>query len=107
MNWMNDERRCRVHQSRGTAAAIVASDLPAVIGPVQNRLPLPTAAVEVALVAVLPDRRNMPRDRPPSSNLSRVVARPPAHEVPAVPLEPPAWILRMNPTFAAPLGERL
>ena len=35
----------------------------------QHRLPLPPPALEIAGVAVLPNRRHVPRDRPPSPDL--------------------------------------
>jgi hypothetical protein len=83
------------------------SDPAAVIGPVQHCLPLPSPAVAVASFAMLPDRRDVPLDRSPSSNLPRVVACPPAQVIPAVPLKPSARILWMNPAVPTPFGERL
>ena len=83
------------------------SDRSAVIGPVQNRLSLLSAALDVARLAMFADGRDVPRDPLPPADLPAVVARAPAHVVPAVPLKPATRILRMNPAVAAPLGERL
>ena len=81
------------------ASPMATLDFPAVVGPVQHRLSLLPPAVEVARFAVLPDRRDVPRDGPPSPDLPRVVGAPAAHVVAAVPLEPAARILRTNPAI--------
>ncbi len=83
--------------TEGAARARSTSDLPAVVGPVKDRLPLAAPAPEVARLAVLPDRRHVPGDRPPAPDLPRVVGAPAAHVVPAVPLKPAARILRVDP----------
>ena len=44
----------------------------------------------------------MSRDRPPPPDLARIVGAPAAHVVAAVPLEPAARILRMDPALPAP-----
>ena len=79
----------------------------AVVCPVQDGLPLSPPALEIAWFAVLPNRRDVPRDRPPAPDLPRVVGGSAAHVVAAIPLEPPAWILLVDPSVAAPDGERL
>ena len=89
------------------AHGISASNLPAVVRPVEHRLPLPPPALEIAWLAVLPNRRDVAGDRPPSPDLTRIVRRPAAHVIAAVPLEPAARVLRTNPALAAPRGERL
>ena len=81
--------------------------LPAVVGPVKDGLPLAPPTFEIARLAVLPNRRHVPRDRPPASNLPGVVGGSTTHVVAAIPLEPPAWILRVDPSAATPDGERL
>ena len=78
------------------------SQFPGVVGPVQHGLALLPPALQVAGLAVLPDRRNVPRDRSPSPNLPDVVGATPAHVVAAVPLEPAAWVLFVDPALAAP-----
>ena len=90
---------------RGPRAA--RSELTAVIGPVQDRLPLLPAALEVARLAMLSNRCDMPGDRPPSPDLTRVVRRAATHVVPAVPLKPPAWILAVDPAVPPPDRQRL
>ena len=85
----------------------LVSNLPAVVGPMQQRLSLPPAALEVAALAIVPYRRRMASDCPPSPDLPLVVPAPAPHVVAAVPLKPPARILRANPTVPPPYGERL
>src|SRR5687767_11943758 len=84
-----------------------ASDPPAVIRPMQDSLSLPAAAVKIARLAVGDDLRHVPADRPPSSNLPRIVGRPATHVVAAIPLKPSARIRRPDPTVAPPDGQRL
>ena len=81
--------------------------LSAVVCPVKDGLPLAPPTFEIARFAVLPNRRHMPRDRPPASNLPGVVGGSAAHVVAAIGLEPPTWILLVNPSAATPDGERL
>src|SRR5690606_25799120 len=57
--------------------------------------------------AVLPDLRDVAPHRLPASDLARIVAHAAAHEIAAVPLEPAAWIVRVNPALAAPFRQRL
>src|SRR6185295_1201193 len=79
----------------------------AVVCPVQGGLPLAPPTFEIARFAVLPNRRHVPRDRPPASNLPGVVDGSAAHVVAAIPLEPPTWILLVDPSAATPHGARL
>ena len=81
--------------------------LSAVVCPVKDGLPLAPPTLEIARFAVLPNRRHVPRDRPPASNLPGVVSGSAAHVVAAIPLEPPTWILPVDPSAATPDGERL
>ena len=81
--------------------------LSAVVRPVKDGLPLAPPTFEIAQFAVLPNRRHVPRDRPPASNLPGVVSGSAAHVVAAIPLEPPTWILLVDPSAATPDGERL
>lgn len=78
----------------------------AVVRPVKNRLPLPSAALEVALLAVPADRGDVPLHCAPSPDLPCIIATAAAHVVPAVPLKPPARILRTDPSVPPPLRER-
>src|SRR5687767_14344727 len=81
--------------------------LSAVVRPLKERLPLASPAIEIARFAVLPNGCHVPTNRAPASNLPGVVGGSAAHEVAAIPLEPPTRILVMDPTAAAPDGERL
>src|SRR5581483_4709285 len=83
-------------------------DLPAVVGPLQQRLALAPAAAEVAGIAVLLHLPQVPAHRLPAADLAAILlGHPAAHVVAAVPLEPAAGIVRMDPAFAAPFRERL
>src|SRR5262245_33648287 len=96
--------------SRGSCRSFwhaAALQLAAVVGPVENRLPLPPPALEIAGLAVLADLRHVPRDRPPPSDLPRIVRGPPPHVVAAVPLKPAARILSADPALLPPHRERL
>ena len=68
----------------------------AVVRPMQHGLPLLPPALEIASFAVLPNGRHVPSNRAPSSNLPHIVGASPAQVVAAVPLEPPARILRVE-----------
>src|SRR5688572_9186796 len=84
-----------------------ASDPPAVIRPMEDRLSLPATAVKIARLALTDDLRHVPANRPPSSNLPRIVRRAAAHVVAAIPLEPAARVLRPYPPVSPPHGQRL
>ena len=73
----------------------------------KDGLSLPPPTLEIARLAVLPNRRHVSGDRTPASNLPGVVGGSAAHVVAAIPLEPPAWILLVDPPVAAPDAERL
>src|SRR5262245_17830538 len=84
------------------------SNLSAIVGPVQQCLSLPLAAGKVALLTIPSDLRDMPFDLLPAPDLPRVFFRHAApHIVAAVPLEPAARIVGMQPAFPAPDGQRL
>src|SRR5262249_35458642 len=83
-------------------------DLPAVVRPVQQRLALALAAQEIARLAVALDLAHVATDRLPAPDLAAVLVRHAApHVVAAVPLEPAARIIAMDPALAAPLRQRL
>ena len=66
------------------------------------------AAENVAAFAVEFDLPDVTPDRLPPPDLPPILVRQtPAHVVAAVPLEPAARIVGMDPTLAAPFGERL
>ena len=84
------------------------SDLPAVIGPVQQRLALARAAEEVAGLAVPLDLAGHGGGSPSSGRSgARPRRHPAAHVVAAIPLEPAARIVRVDPALGAPTDERL
>jgi hypothetical protein len=79
------------------------SDISAVVGPVQQGLPLARPAKGIAGLAVLSDLRDVPSKRPPALDLAPVLlGHPPPHEVAAIPLEPAARIVVVKPTVLTP-----
>src|SRR5215472_15560055 len=86
----------------------VSSNLAAVIGPVQQSLTLTWPARWIARLAVLLYLRDMPPDCLPALDLTGVLLRhAAAHVVAAVPLEPAARIVGVNPAFITPDRQRL
>src|SRR5262245_31052128 len=82
--------------------------LPAVIGPVQQGLSLARPAAGIARLAMRSDLRDMTPDGLPSFDLAFVfVGHAATHIVSAIPLEPSARVIGVNPTLPAPLRERL
>src|SRR6187431_500816 len=79
----------------------------AVVRPVKDGLSLPPPTLEIARHAVLSNRRHVPGDRTPASNLPDVVGGSATHLVAAIPLELAAWILPVDPPTAAPDAEPL
>src|SRR4029077_5937884 len=78
-------------------------DHPAVIGPVQQSLPLPWTAKRIARLAVHFDLFDVATKRLPALDLPSVLFQhPPAHVIAAVPLKPPARIIVMNPPMGGP-----
>jgi hypothetical protein len=84
------------------------SQLAAVVGPVEQRLPLPPAAPEIAGLARKLKLTHMTADCLPAFDLPSVlVGHSSPHVVPAVPLEPAAWIVGVYLSLPAPFGKRL
>src|SRR5262249_32074595 len=84
------------------------SDLAGVVCPMQQRLPLPAPAQEIAGLAVFLHLAHVPFNRLPALDLSCILIRQTAaHVVAAIPLEPSARIVRVDPAFASPFGQRL
>ena len=84
------------------------SDLAAVVSPMQQRLPLPRPAEQIAGLAMFLHLAHVTADRFPPPDLPLVFLRhAPAHVIAAVPLEPAARIVRMDPAFALPFRKRL
>jgi hypothetical protein len=75
---------------------------------VQQGLALPLAAGEIARLAVALDLAHVPANGFPALDLARVLlGQAAAQIVAAIPLEPAARIVRMDPALAAPFRERL
>src|SRR5690242_316614 len=84
------------------------SDCAAVIGPVQQRLPLSAAAEQVAGLAVFLNLADVTADRLPAPDLPAVLCgHAAAHVIAAVPLKPSARIVGMDPAFPFPFRQRL
>jgi hypothetical protein len=85
-----------------------ASELAAVVGPMQQRLPLTLPAQDISRLAIHLDLAYVPSDRLPAFDLPCVfIGKASAEIIPAIPLEPTARIIRMNPSLLAPYRERL
>ena len=94
-------------QTRRCGRSSVHSDLPAIIGPVQQRLSLSRAAALIARLAIASDLCDVAANCLPASDLPGVLFRhAPAHVVAAIPLKPAARIVGMNPALshAIPTG---
>src|SRR5262245_10270026 len=84
------------------------SNLAAVVGPMQQRLPLALAAQEIARLAMALNLPDVPAHRLPAPDLPPVfLPHPTAHVVAAVPLKPAARIVRMDPSLPEPLRQGL
>src|SRR5262249_4488293 len=73
----------------------------------QQRLALDRPAMQVARLAMLLELRDVAHHLPPARDLAMVVRMAAAHVVAAVPLEPAARIVFVDPTLLAPIGQRL
>src|SRR5215208_5305273 len=82
---------------RGPPAAGI-SEFSAVIGPMQQRLPLTLPAEKIARLAIHLQLPYVPADRGPALDLSCIfVRKPPAPIIAAVPLKPAARVFAMDP----------
>ena len=80
----------------------------AVVGPMQQSLALPRPAKNVATLAVTLDLPDVPAHRLPPLDLAQVlILHAAAQIIAAIPLEPAARVVGVNPTFLAPNGQRL
>lgn len=102
MNPIGSERKAR--ERSAPAPALEPST---VVRPVQNRLSLSSSTHAVTRLAVSPNGSDVTSDGAPPPDLAAIVGAPAARIVPAVPLKPPAWILRMDPAIPTPHGEGL
>jgi len=79
------------------------SDFPRIISPMQQRLALTAPAQEIAGLAMAFDLGDVPANSFPAPDLAGVLGRhAAAHIVTAVPLEPTARIIGVNPSLSAP-----
>jgi hypothetical protein len=80
------------------------SNLPTIVCPVQQSLPLPRAAKRITGLAVHFDLIDVATKCLPALDLPSVFFRhSPAHVIAAVPLKPPARIIVVKPAFEAPV----
>jgi hypothetical protein len=97
-------------RGRGVPGLLLSqpSNLSAVIGPMQERLSLPFAAAEITRLAMPFDLTDVPADRVPTPDLTPIfVWHPAAHVIAAIPLEPTARVVRVDPSLPAPNRQRL
>jgi hypothetical protein len=74
----------------------------------EKRLSLASPAEEIARLAMSLNLPNVPPDGLPTLYLAPVFVRhPPSHVIAAIPLEPAAWVVRMDPALGAPHRQRL
>ena len=73
----------------------------------QERLALPAPAIQIAALAMFLQLGDVSPDGAPSFDLSQIVRMSPPGIVSAIPLEPAARIVGMNPAFVAPDFQRL
>ncbi|KQZ95345.1 hypothetical protein ASD64_18875 [Mesorhizobium sp. Root157] len=74
----------------------------------QQSLTLAASAPDVARLAITPHLRHVASHSFPSTDLAFVLSWQSASvEVAAIPLEPSAWIIRMDPALGPPDPERL
>src|ERR1700674_2795037 len=82
--------------------------LTAVVSPMKQGLALASAARQVARLAVTQDLPYMTAHGFPALDLARILlGQPPAHVIPAIPLEPAARVVAVNPAFSAPKRQGL
>src|SRR5262249_55225410 len=88
--------------------AFSASNVSAVVSPMQQRLSLAFAAHEIARLAMPLDLADVAAHRLPSPDLATIlVGQAAAHVIATIPLEPAARIVGMQPSLVAPDRERL
>src|SRR3546814_11347083 len=79
----------------------------AVIGPLQQRLPLLRPAKGISRFVMLAYLRGVTPKRPPPRDLAAILARhPPPRIIAAIPLKPAARIVGMDPALLDPDAQR-
>ena len=95
-------------QDFGADVRELTSKFPAVIGPMQQRLPLAFPAENIARLAIHLQLTDVPSDRGPAFDLPCIfVPKPPASIIAAIPLKPAARVFAVYPALAAPHRKRL
>ena len=91
------------HKGSGTALQLTA-----VVGPLKKCLPLAWSAPPIARLAMMTDLCNVAAHSFPPPDLANILFRQSAAEIiSAIPLKPPARIVRVNPALLPPNGKRL
>ena len=97
-----------IRRTSPRAASCGISEFPAVIGPMQQRLPLTLPAEKIARLAIHLQLTDVPADRGPALDLPCIfVPKPPAPIIAAIPLKPAARVFAVDPALAAPHRKRL
>src|SRR4030042_1588565 len=86
-----------------SGSGVRRSDSTAVVGPMQQRLPLLSSTSQVSLAAVHFDLGNVSYHRLPPADLPFIIGAPPAPIVAAVPLKPASGVFRIDPALLAPV----
>lgn len=85
-----------------------ALQLAAVVSPMEQGLALARATGQVARLAVADDLPDVTPYGSPALNLAGILfGQSPADVISAIPLEPAAWVVGVDPAFLAPYRERL
>jgi hypothetical protein len=69
---------------------------------VQQRLALPATAIEIARFTMFLQLRDVTANGAPTRDLTQIISVAPPAIISAIPLEPTARIVRMDPTLAPP-----
>ena len=97
----------RSDDDRPAGADAAVSDLPRVVRPVEQRLPLFRSTLQVAGPTVVPNLGDMPPHGPPPLHLPLVIRRAAAEVVSTIPLKPASRVVGADPAFPVPLRQRL
>src|SRR5262249_23535729 len=87
--------------------SIACSDLPRIVGPMQQCLPLAAPAIQIARPTMFFQLRDVTANSAPTRDLPQVILAAASAIISAIPLEPAARVLGMNPTFAPPFRQSL
>ncbi len=68
----------------------------------QQGLALAATTIEIARLTVFLQLRHVAANGPPTRNLTQIIFTAASAIISAIPLEPAAWIVGVNPTFTPP-----